>query len=724
MRVKNAETQEIIIENDRLRLVVGGDCISRSLIYKPTGEECLFTGEETSLFSVTQERPFNNEVKLAHPNKKTTFQANRLRREKDKLIIGFEIIPYEAIIEITEAPLYISFCLIDFIVHANDYPGLRMSPPPVCELRLLQIPVRNRENFGEWLNVSWDDRVAVNLLATSPYPRIDSERHKGYRIMTADAVRDIKLKGVGAALIVSSANELLDAIAAVEEDYDLPRGVKSRRGDMINASIYWSANINPSNLEEHIGYAKMGGFRCMLLYYVSIFKERNGYSLNGNYDYRDEYPNGKEDLKKMVERIKSAGITPGLHFLHSHIGLESRYVTPVADHRLNMTRRFTLARALNKEDTVVYVEQNPEGTVTADLCRVLKIGGELISYESYTVEPPYCFIGCKRGKYSTVAENHPLGLIVGILDVSEFGGSSVYLDQNSGLQDEIADKIADAFNTGFRFVYFDGSEGTNAPFEFHVPNAQFRVYKKLKPAPLFTEGAAKAHFSWHFLSGGNAFDVFTPGVFKEKIREFPAEEAPRMRQDFTRLNFGWWGFWAPETQPDMLEYGTSRAAAWDCPVTLMENISSFRSHPRTGDILEVMRRWEDVRAKKWLTEEQKKDLRNLSQEHILLINEEGAYELVAYDNIDTSGGNSEVSAFIFERMGHNYVVYWHRFGSGELEMYLDPEKVILFKEFGGEQVPFRVEERSIIIPVGNRCYMKSNLPKEKLINAYRNAKLL
>jgi hypothetical protein len=717
--------QDVIIENQQLRLVVGGDCVTKSLIHKPTGEECLIPGEEISLFSVTQERPFNNEVKLGHPNKRTTFQANRLRREGNRLIIGFEITPYEAVIEVKETPMYIGFKLVDFIVHPTDYPGLKMSPPPVAELRLLQLPVRNRENFGEWLNVSWDSKTAVNVLATSPYARIDSERRKGCRIMTADAVRDIKLKGAGAALIVSSTDSLLDAIAAVEEDYDLPRGVESRRGDMINVSAYWSSNITPNNVDEHIKYAKMGGFRCMLLYYTCIFQEQNGYSLNGNYDYRPEYPNGREDLKKMVDKIKAAGITPGLHFLHTHIGLLSRYVSPVADHRLNVTRRFTLAKALDKDDTAVYVEQNPEGTVMADDCRVLKFGGELITYEGYTTEPPYCFTGCKRGAYSTIIENHPLGLVGGILDVSEFGGTSVYLDQNSSLQDEIADKIADAYNTGFRYVYFDGSEGTNPPFEFHVPNAQYRVLKKLKPAPLYTEGAAKAHFSWHFLSGGNAFDIFQPEEFKEKIREFPAEEAPRMRQDFTRLNFGWWGYWAYRTQPDMFEYGTSRAAAWDCPVTLMENIEAFKSHPRTDDILEVMRRWEDVRAKNWLTDQQKLELQNLDQEHILLINENGDYELVPYDQIRGAANDSEdLLAFIFEREDQRYVVYWHKSGSGSLELPLDAGDITLEKELGGEPISFSANGDQVTIPVGGRCYLRSGLPREELIKAFQKGKLL
>ncbi|MGV8092684.1 MAG: hypothetical protein AB2L24_12580, partial [Mangrovibacterium sp.] len=82
---------------------------------------------------------------------------------------------------------------------------------------------------GEWLNVGWDEQVAVNVLGTDPYARIDAEKRNGYRVMKAEAVKDIKLKGVGAALIVCQPDDLLDHIARIEEDYDLPRGVESRR---------------------------------------------------------------------------------------------------------------------------------------------------------------------------------------------------------------------------------------------------------------------------------------------------------------------------------------------------------------------------------------------------------------------------------------------------------------------------------------------------------------
>lgn len=717
----------IVLENRLCRLVIGEDALVQSLTVKSTGEECLRQGEDVAMFSVTQERPFNNEVKLAHPNKRTTFQANRVSMEDGKLIVGFEIVPVEAVIDVRVGETYIAFSLSGFNVRPDHYPDLKMDKPPVAAVRLVQLPVKNREHFGEWINVSWDERAAVGVMAASPYAIVDSERRKGWRMMSADVRRDLKMKNIPAVLIAGAACELMDAIDCFERDYDLPRGVESRRGEKINASAYHSGSITPLNVDEHIRYAKMGGFRMMLIYYTSIFREENGYSLAGNYDYRPEYPNGAEDLRRMLEKIKAAGITPGIHFLHTHIGMRSRYVTPTADHRLHLTKHFTLSRPLGREDTVVYVENDPDGAVMADGCRILKFGGELISYEGYSDERPYCFTGCVRGYNDTHVLEHPAGEIGGTLDVSEYGGSSCYLDQNSSLQDENGRKLAEAYNCGFEFVYFDGSEGAIAPFEVHVPNAQYRVYKQFANKPLYTEGAAKAHFSWHFLSGGNAFDVFPPPVFKAMIDRYPAEEAPRMREDFTRLNFGWWGYWVPGekpetepgTQPDMLEYGSSRAAAWDCPATVITSLEKYAAHPRTADNLEVIRRWEEVRATKWLTEAQKQRLREPGREHILLINENREFELAEYRQI--TGDVPGVRAFFIERGGENWVVYWHTFGEGTLELSVSAKDIEVRNELYELPMELVSDGNAVRIPVGGRRYMKVRLSEAEITEVLKNA---
>ena len=722
---------DVVIENEQFKLVIGNNAAAKSLKLKSTGEECLMQGENMAIISVTQERPYHNEIKLGHPNKKTTYQADTIYREGDKLIVGFELIPYKAVIQVKETPDYIGFSLYDFITD-GVYPSyLKITPPPATEVCILQLPIRNRENFGEWLNVSWDNKAAINVLATDEYAYIDFEKRNGYKILKASAIKDIKFKGTGAALIVSESDKLLDNIAQIEEDFNLPKGVESRRNDFINASYYWTANINPANVDHHIKYAKMGGFRLMNIYYPS-FESGGGYNTIGSYEINKAlYPNGKVDLVKMLDKIKAAGITPGVHFLHSHIGRNSQYVTPVPDYRLNIVRTFNLSKNLDMNDSTIYVEQNPEGSTMADGCRVLKVGTELISYKKFTTVPPYQFTGCVRGIDHTTVNGLAKGNIIGILDVSEFGATSIYINQQTTLQDEIAEKIANIYDAGFQFFYFDGSEGVNPPFGINVALAQYKVFKRLNPQPLFAEGAAKTHFSWHMLSGGNAFDVFRPEVLKEETKKWPAEEAPRMRQDFTRINFGWLGYWVPSettvgTQPDMLEYVTSVAAAWDCPISIHSNLEAFEAHPRTPDNLEVVRRWEEVRAKHWLTEEQKNELKNTEQEHHLLLNEQNQFELVPYEQISgVAGGSKEIRAFIFQRKGEYYVVYWHISGNKKLELPIDNNNVKLYENLGQEINLIPSQENQTIIPADSRRYLKVNgVTKEQLIDCFVKAKIL
>ena len=722
--------EDVIIENDQMKLVISGDGIAKSLIYKPGNVECLIQGKKVPISTITEPRPYQNEVKLAYPNKRTTFKSNSVRKEGDKIIIGYELIPWETTLSIKITPDYLAFTLEAFKL-TEDY-GILMTEPPISEMYFLQLPVKDRGHYGDWLNVIWDDKVAVNILAADPYTNANAEEGEGYHLLQAGVDERVKLTGVTAALITCAKDKLLDKIAIVEGDYKLPHGVASRRNDLINASYYWTSNINPTNVDEHIKYAKMGGFKLMNIYYTA-FLESRGYRLIGNYNvFRPEYPNGKADLKAMLTKIKAAGITPGCHFLHSHIGRDSKYVTPIPDHRLNLLRIFTLKKPLGIKDTTIYVEQNPQNSSMANNRRVLKIGTEFISYRGYTTTPPYMFYGCERGIDKTTINAQPVGYIFGLLDVSEFGATSIYIDQYSDLQDEVADGIADLWDAGFEFFYFDGSEGVNRPFWYHVSAAQYRVFSKLKPEPIFAEGAAKTHFDWHMLTGGNAFDVFRPEELKVQTIKHPFKEAPRMQDNFTRVNFGWLGYWVPGektigTQPDQLEFVTSKAAAWDCPVAIMADLETLTRNPRTPDNFEVFRRWEEVRAKKWLTSEQKQLLRNAQQEYTLLLNEKNELELVPYDKImNVANESRDVIAFTFERGKNLYAVYWHISGDKKLELPLKSENITLMESLGQEIPPLSGQNSDrTLLPVGKRRYIKtSNISRDELITAFKNAKII
>ena len=712
-------TEEIVIENETTRLVITNDGIVKSLIHKATNEECLEVGQKLPAFTVTQYHPYKNEIKLAYPFRETEFEADSVRRKGDKLIVGFELVDFEAVIDLNVKAQYIGLSIERFVS------GEGATSPKVDEMCLLQLPVRKREQFGSWLNVMRGDETAINLLATDPYAKIDSEERQGFRILKAGMVSEVKQESVGAALITAPTNKLLDQIARVEEDYNLPGGVKNRRDKMYNSSYYWSGNVHTGNVDEHIRYARKAGFRTFMVYYTAFSESP------GNFPWRETYPNGLEDLEKVVGRIKEAGMIPGLHFHYNKAGKSDPYVTPEPDPRLNLRRHFTLASPLGREDTTIFTEENPEGTTTQDGRRILRIGNELISYSGYTTTRPYKFTGCTRGVLNTTPEAHPLTHRFGLLDVDSWP-KFVRFNQNTSIQDEVAQRLAELYKkAGFQFVYFDGAEDVHPPYWFNCSRAQWKVYKRLDPEPLFAEGAAKSHFSWHMLSRGNAFDTFRPEVIKEMTRKHPAAEAPMMKKNFTGLNFGWLGYWVPGegtvgTQPDMLEYVTSRAAAWDCPISIQAGLEKFKKHPRTADNLEVLRRWEEAREKDWLTEEQKEDLQNLDQEHILLINEQDAFELVPYDRIrNLANGSREVRAFTFRRNGDLYAVYWHISGNKKIRLPLSPENITLLEGMGQEiSIPEGKKEESVTLPAGKRRFIKTSETKRELVAAFEKAEIV
>ena len=590
---------DIVLETETFKLTVGEDAIAKSLVIKKTNEEMLLKGSDVPLFSVTQDRPFNNEIKLQHPNTRTTYKANSLSWDGERLTVGFDTAPYEAVVKVEKGAGYLRFTLEDFICEPEDYGNLALDLPPVAEFRILQLPVKEREHYGEWLNCMWDDNSSVCVAGCDPWSLVWHEDRTDGRVLTADLYSGKKLRGGSAAIIAADGKEpFLDVMDGFEIDLNLPRGVQSRRSPMLNRSIYWTSNANPSNIDQHIAIARKAGLKMMLFYYTCFVKSR-GYRLMGDYDLSDDYPGGYDDLRKMVEKVKAAGITPGFHTLQTHIGVESRYVKPSIDSRLNRKRQFTLKEPIPSTGDIseIYVEENPVDSPLHDYTRVLTFGGEGFAYEGYTTEPPYKFTGVSRRAFDTDAVSHRKGEIGGVLDLSEYGkGSSIYINQDNDLQDEIAEKIARIYDCGFDFLYLDGSEGVHSPTGINVSLAQYKVASKLARMPIFMEGAAKSHFGWHLQAGANAFDVFPPEVFKEKILEFPYAEAPRMADNMTRLDFGWWNI-KPETTPEMWNFADSLAAEWHCPVTIQFSFQSLESNPHADELLAVLKKWEEYREK-------------------------------------------------------------------------------------------------------------------------------
>jgi len=718
----NVENTDIVIENAEMRLTFGNNGSAKSLIHKATGQECLMKGVDLPAFSITQDMPYDNEIKLTYPAKSKTFEADSLYRKGDNLIVSFELTDYEAVVNLNITDDYIGFTLEGMRYKMAAIGDKRKTR--IDEFVFLQLPVKDREHFGEWLNVMWDEDVAINLLSTNSFCRIDAKNRQGYKIFQAGGVNEVKMEGVGAALITTDGSKILDRVDRVERDFNLPLGVESRRSEEYKNSYYTIRSIvTIQNIDEHIFFAKKAGFKQMVIYYPSFANSM------GHFTWRPEFPNGMEDLKKITQKIRDAGMLPGFHIHYNKAQINDPYVTPVPDTRLNLRRIFTLRENLKKAATTLVVEENPAGCTMEEGRRMLKIGTEIISYESYTTKPPYKFLNCKRGALQTIPEKQKRGAMLGLLDI-DFWPIFVRFNQNTDIQEEVAERVANIVDEcGFRFIYYDGAEDVNRPFWYNVTKAQQAVFDALKTKSIFAEGAQKSHFGWHILTRGNAFDTFRPEDVKEATRKYPIEAIKLISNDFSSIDFGWNSYDIPGdktigSQPDMFEYITSRAAAWNSIISLVGELESLKNHPRTADNLEVIRRWEEVRANDILNEEEMESLKNEMQEHILLIDEKGDFELQPYEQIENvANGNKNIRAFIFNRNNKIWVVYWHTSGNGKVELSVDAKEILLFEELG-KDISFQSGNGKVILPVDNRRYLEFNLTKDQVLNLFAKAKLI
>lgn len=707
------DLENVIIENAEMKLVISPNGISVSLLHKPTGQECLYKEANIPICAITEYRPYDNELFLTYPAKARTFGANRVWREGNQLKIKFEEIAYTATISLNITDNYIGFKLTRLDYNIEEIGVKRKTE--IDEFTLLQLPVKHRKYFGEWLNVIWDDKTAVNLLAADIYAKMDAFSNKDYNLLYAGMEKKVKLMDVGTALITTSPNKLLDRIDTFEKDYNLPRGVESRRNDAYKYSYYELRDVSTANIDRHLEYAKQGGFKMIVIYYPDF-----SYAM-GHFPWRENYPNRMDDLKTITRKIKEAGMIPGFHIHYNKAAKNDLYVSPIPDPRLNLVRMFTLANSLDRHSSTIYVEENPEGCTLEDERRLLKIGNELVTYTNYTTISPYSFSGCVRGVLGSSPKAVEKGFKFGLLDVDTWP-LFIRFDQDTSIQLEVAERIGNIYKeAGFEFIYFDGAEDVHYPYWHNVSKSQLIVYNQLDPKPLLSEGALKSHFGWHILTRGNAFDLFKPEDIREATNRYTVKAAQYIAQDFTSINFGWNDYLAPSEksigmQPDMYEYICSRGAAWNCPIALMGKLDQLDKHPRTDDNLEVIRNWENVRIKGLLTDEQKEQLKSVSEEHILLKNKKGEYELYPYELIDLNG-IQDVRAFIFERNKKTTIVYWHIWGSGRIMLPIPQNKMRLHDSLD-EVIPIENKGSHVLLPADKRRFIELDISEEQARAAF------
>jgi len=707
----------IVIENAKMKLIISRDGRAESLIYKATGEECLNTTALTPLCSITQYRPYDNENFLMLPAKSRVFPSNKIERHGNELQVEFQDTYDIAIIELNITDSYIGFQLkrIDYRIESF---GVKRKTE-IDEFALLQLSVRRRTNFGEWLNVAWDNNVAVCLMGTQPTTRIDAFQSTNSIMLYAGLDSQVKPLDSGAALITSSKDSLLTCIDRLEHDYNMPLGVESRKREEYKYSYYELRNVTTANIDQHIAYAKKGGFKEMVVYYTDFSKAC------GHFEWRDNYPNGMKDLQYITNKIKSAGMIAGIHIHYSKVAVTDPYINNgIPDSRMNCVREFVLSKPLSETDSTIAIEGNLQGIRMEEGRRLLQIGDELVSYQSYSIEPSNQLAGCRRGLFNSKPAIHLKGEHIRLLDVDDWP-LFIRIDQNTAIQKEIAERIGRIYReAGFSFVYFDGAEDVPMPYWYNVSRSQLVVYNEMKPAPLFAEGALKSHYGWHILSRGNAFDLFPPEKIRPSMKKYTLRCARQIAQDFSSINFGWLNYLAPNEktigmQPDMYEYICSKAVAWNCPISLVGNLKELQNHPRTADNLNVIKAWEELKLQNKLSKEEKEVLKDPEKEYFLMKDKSGHYQIYPYVQI-TKDVERPIRAFSFLRNGKPCFIYWNIEGTNKLTLDIDKSKLKL-TDCDSKKISIQSLDKKSILPCAQRMVLEIDLPKEQAIHLFEEA---
>jgi hypothetical protein len=757
---------QITLETQDLRLELSADGRLRSLTSKPSGIEYAWTNAPlpiASLYRGGQMAVASQEdyAEFEPPTYRSgqCYQASAVVLAGDLLTIRFDEANVTAIYRITVKPHYLAFKLVS------------LEGEPVDRIDLMQLRIKRLPYLGPWIDVACDERFGLCLCAGNIKTDAGMDQRPDFVEMRAVATREIALAGASAVLFGCNQpkEKFLDAMEIVERDFQMPPGAKNRRSPAQKCSYLWCTPA-PSNIDQYVALAKRAGFGMLFFSYASFAKGA------GHFEFNEQFPNGIADLKKVTDRIRAAGLKVGLHLHYSKTDRTDAYVTPVPDDRLHTVRAFTLSSAIDDHTQTIGVRENPEGVTRTNERRILKLGKELIAYRDYTTQPPYQFIGCERGHLKTATSVHLAGQSAGLVDVDDWT-RFIRFDQNTDIQDEAARRIAEIANaTGpYDLVYFDGAEDVHDPFWYHVANAQYRVFQLLQPPPADCEAAMSGHFSWHFVTRGNAYDVDSQHV-KNYCHEISCRTAPIRALDFTPINFGWIFQFRPEMGPDVLEYVLSRGAAWNCPSSLKLAPEEVGANPRAEDCFEVIKTWEKARLAGNITDAQQAMLKTLDpkeyryvkiwdamyrpewidtytkrvfkdQEHHLFVNERGEYELVPIREVPGIAGG-RVKAYLFQRRAHptdTCVLLWATKGQINLTLplaaispvsspnrnptlNLNPnhpdlsDHLVVMRPFG-TSLPFEKSGTDAVIPVSTRRYLRlSGIDRQQATQILQSAR--
>ena len=475
-----------------------------------------------------------------------------------------------------------------------------------------QVAAETTQDAGTMAGLLADDTHGICMRALNLDTKV--QLTGGRRGLAATTYAEHGL-GNGAIALVASRREdfrpILQEVAVAEKMPVSKQGGPWAMDAEETRGSYLFAHVTEANVGEWIEVARRGGF-------TNLHYSGWGTSLGHYKPRKSAFPNGMEGMKGTVKRIHDAGLKAGIHTLTGCISTNDPWVTPVADPRLVPDASYTLAKDLGPQDTEIFLNE-PFGNHDvvwsyAGNGNVVRIGGEMIHYTEIAKTKPYALRKCIRGAFRTRPGTHQAGVAVDHLLQRYL---AFYPEQNSTLVGELADCIAEVFNTcEMDEIYFDGSEGMR-----HwrgIPVMRHAIFNRLK-RPALTEASCWGHHNWWFHSRLGAWDhpKWAPKRFTD-MHIASAED--HRRRDLLEPQLGWWALIGPSPVsrgmfPEEVEYFIGKTMSIDAPMSIQGvNVGSRPPNARQNEFFTILGWYENLRLSRYFTEKTCQSLREPGKE--------------------------------------------------------------------------------------------------------------
>ncbi len=377
------------------------------------------------------------------------------------------------------------------------------------------------------------------------------------------------------------AKQALERIGHIECAEGLPHPTidgewaKTSRKSM---AAYLISEFSTENLEKLLGYTKRAGLTR--LYHPEPFQEWGHFTLRP-----DQFPQGDSSMKECCQRAEEQGIGLGVHTLTSFTTTNDPYVTPIPHPSLAKYGSRSLTAAVSREDTEIQVADTALYEIMTTL-QTVQVHQELITYQK--------------------AQD---GRLIGY-------PYKVFFPDIS-LQDAYAKRLGELFRyTGLSQISFDGMEGCAYTGEDWYGCNRFcsRCWEEWKDPGIINDASRLGHNLWHMHTRMNWGEPWGA-----KMREGMLEG--RMRnQDFFQRNLfprmlGWFlvrranrKFEATNLQD--IEWALSMSAGFDAGYALVADEQVLDTLGCAGEILDAVRRWEQLRLSGVLSEDLRDRLRD------------------------------------------------------------------------------------------------------------------